>query len=98
MTDGTMGAIVVAGVFFYLLPTGIAWERKHPSSTSILLLNLLLGFTVIGWFAALIWACVTPGSAAAPKKLKPPGRFCAHCGGAQISGATFCATCGVALT
>jgi hypothetical protein len=38
----------------YFLPT-IIGRRKH-NSTSIFLLNLLLGWTFIGWIVALIWA------------------------------------------
>ena len=46
----------VASALFYFPPTIVAWVRQHPNRVSIFLLNLLLGWTVIGWFVALIWS------------------------------------------
>jgi hypothetical protein len=43
-------------VFVYFLPAIIAYGRDHHNSTSIFLLNLLLGWSVLGWIAAIIWA------------------------------------------
>ena len=43
-----------------LLPTFIAFNRDHLQKIPILLVNLFLGWTIIGWIAALIWACTTP--------------------------------------
>jgi hypothetical protein len=40
----------------YLLPFSVALWRNHPATTNIFLLNLLLGWTVIGWLVALIWS------------------------------------------
>jgi hypothetical protein len=40
----------------YFLPTYEAFTRKHTNLTSILLINLLLGWSLIGWVVALIWA------------------------------------------
>lgn len=50
-----IGTLVTAGLF-YFPPTIVAWIRQHPNRVSIFLLNLLLGWTVIGWFIALIWS------------------------------------------
>ena len=47
---------VVAGFAFYFLPTLIASSRQSRSQGGIFVLNLLLGWTFIGWFVALIWA------------------------------------------
>jgi hypothetical protein len=41
----------------YLLPTLLAFHRRHRSRVAILMVNFLLGWTVIGWVAALIWSC-----------------------------------------
>lgn len=35
------------------IPTIIAVCRKHPNSLAIFVINLLLGWTIIGWFVAL---------------------------------------------
>lgn len=40
----------------YFLPTVIALSRKHHNSGAIIALNLLLGWTVLGWIAALVWS------------------------------------------
>lgn len=44
------------GFVLYFLPTIIAFARNKRDTTSILLLNLFLGWTAIGWVIALIWA------------------------------------------
>jgi hypothetical protein len=46
--------IVVAVVHF--VPTIIAVRRQSKNRIGVFLLNLLLGWTIIGWFAALVWA------------------------------------------
>ena len=48
-------ALVVAT---YFLPTIIVKQRtdKFPYTTPIFVLNLLTGWTIIGWVIALVWA------------------------------------------
>jgi hypothetical protein len=41
----------------YPLPIAVAAMRKHRALLDIIVTNLWLGWTVIGWFVALIWAC-----------------------------------------
>jgi len=40
----------------YFLPSIIALIREKRDTLAIFLLNFFLGWTVIGWFIALIWA------------------------------------------
>lgn len=40
-----------------LAPWNIAWARRHPSAWGILIVNLFLSWTIIGWILALIWSC-----------------------------------------
>lgn len=47
-------------IAFYFLPTLIASGRHLPERIAIAMLNLFLGWTVIGWFIALIWAVTAP--------------------------------------
>lgn len=47
---------IVIAFYLYLLPTFTAYNRKHPQRFFILMLNLFLGSTFVGWIAALIWA------------------------------------------
>lgn len=41
---------------FYFLPGIVAINRDHPNATSIFVLDLLLGWTLVGWVIALVWA------------------------------------------
>ena len=50
-----------AGMFFllavlYFVPTVIACARGHHQKVAIGVLNILLGWTALGWIAALIWS------------------------------------------
>lgn len=40
----------------YLFPSFVAAGRKHRSGGAICALNLLFGWTVLGWCFALIWS------------------------------------------
>ncbi len=48
--------IIVVGFYVYMLPTFTAYNRNHPQKFWIMMLNLFLGNTGVGWIAALIWA------------------------------------------
>lgn len=54
-----IGALVFLGAL-YFIPALIAASRSHNNVWAIFLLNLLLGWTVIGWVGALIWAVANP--------------------------------------
>ncbi|UHC81657.1 superinfection immunity protein [Pseudomonas sp. NIBR-H-19] len=41
---------------FYFAPTFNALSRKHPNKTPVLLMNLFLGWTLVGWVVALVWS------------------------------------------
>ena len=40
----------------YLVPSLIAFLRGHRSVPAIFALNLLVGWTVVGWIGVLIWS------------------------------------------
>lgn len=44
------------GFVLYFLPAIVAFARSKRDAVSILILNLLLGWTAIGWVIALVWA------------------------------------------
>lgn len=48
--------VVVAGLAVYFIPTFIAHHRDHRNVLAIGALNVLFGWTGIGWGVALIWA------------------------------------------
>jgi hypothetical protein len=47
------------GFLMYFLPTILAFARNKRDTAAILLLNLFLGWTMIGWVVALVWAVKT---------------------------------------
>jgi len=47
---------LIFGVGLYFLPAIIAAVRHTHNATGILLLNLFLGWTMVGWFVALLMA------------------------------------------
>lgn len=56
-----------AGIVAYLAPLWVALARGHPDTAAIAAVNLLLGWTVLGWLIAMVWAFSrVPGEAAAP--------------------------------
>lgn len=48
------GFIVLGAVYF--TPIFIAGSRQHPQRIPIALINILAGWTFVGWIAALVWA------------------------------------------
>jgi len=61
--------MLLSGVFFfpifgigfamYFLPSIVAIARNKRDTTAILLLNIFLGWSVIGWIVGLVWAVRT---------------------------------------
>lgn len=43
-------------VVVYFVPTIVAWSRKAKNRSSIGVLNLFLGWTLVGWVVALMMA------------------------------------------
>ena len=55
--DDLIGLLLwVMAVGLYLLPTLVAWFQQHPQLYAIAALNLLLGWTFIGWIGAALVA------------------------------------------
>jgi len=50
---------VAGGVFFYFIPTFAAYGKKNFQAIAIL--NLVAGWTFIGWVVALVWAATKDG-------------------------------------
>lgn len=51
-----MVILLAISVGTYFLPTFIVAWRNHQNSVAIAVLNLLLGWTLLGWVAALVWS------------------------------------------
>jgi Superinfection immunity protein len=84
---GAIIAIVLLGVAIalYFLPAIIASRRGHQNVDGIAVLNLLLGWTLLGWIAALIWACTSVHELFDAK--------CPYCLSAIPASATRCSHC-----
>lgn len=87
---------IVSGAYFY--PSIKAATKYHHSARSVFLLNALLGWTIVGWIAAMVWAHITPQ---AVRVVTPAGSddsgFCSRCGAPRGDGA-YCPRCGSPLT
>lgn len=54
-----MPEILILGLLFFMAypaPTIIAMARGHERRVAVFLINLFLGWTIVGWIAALVWA------------------------------------------
>ncbi len=53
MEDANIAVVLIA---LYFLPTIIALVRFHRNSAAVSIVNLFLGWTLIGWVVALAWS------------------------------------------
>lgn len=60
--DELIRTVIVLSIIFwaYFLPTVLAFYRKVSSPWSVLVINLFLGWTLVGWVVALALAVRTP--------------------------------------
>ncbi|MFY9876841.1 MAG: superinfection immunity protein [Rhodomicrobium sp.] len=58
--------LTIVALLIYFLPSLVAHKKQNASA--IFILNLFLGWTVLGWVAALVWAATSEQkTAAAPQ-------------------------------
>ena len=50
----------------YMLPAGIGIIRGRSNAGAIFVLNLFLGWTLIGWVISLVWAVADDNKKTAP--------------------------------
>ena len=53
---GAMLVLIFVFLLFYFLPTIVASSRKRHNTGAIFVLNLFLGWSLIGWVVSLVWA------------------------------------------
>lgn len=73
--DMTIGLITLGILIgLYLMPALIAHARDHHNATPITILNIALGWSLLGWIAALIWATtvVIPRQQPLVSEILPP--------------------------
>jgi len=57
MINNMEGLIIVLLVLLvYFIPSIVAYNRQVKNRTSVLILNIFLGWTFVGWVIALVWA------------------------------------------
>lgn len=55
---GVFILIFVASIAVYFLPSILAMLRHHRDRFLILIVNVFFGWSVLGWFMALIWSFI----------------------------------------
>jgi hypothetical protein len=50
------GAVFLSAIVLYLIPSIIADARGRHDAFAVTMVNVLLGWTIVGWFAAFTWA------------------------------------------
>jgi Superinfection immunity protein/zinc-ribbon domain len=106
---------IILGPFFllivvlpYFLPTIIAIAKKKRNAGAIALLNIFLGWTIIGWIVAMVWAFtadaptvtitnVSNYPSAPPPAIPAPPTMGAAQGTGASPAAVFCQSCGAKL-
>lgn len=73
--EGMLGlAFMLALGLLYFVPTIIAIKRKHKSTGGIVALNLLAGWTFIGWLIALVWSLSSAQQVVVQQVFAAPGQ------------------------
>ena len=54
--NAIMVILLVAIALLYMLPTLVAYGRDIPQRQTITIVNIVLGWTLIGWVIIFLWA------------------------------------------
>lgn len=49
--------LISLGIALYAVPSFVAWRRQVPNTGSVIVINVLFGWTLLGWGIALAMAC-----------------------------------------
>lgn len=90
--------VVIFAVLIYFLPALIALSRHHGNATAIFFLNLFLGWTLLGWVAALVWGLTKPSSVYQIQVESQKRIRCPHCAELILPAAKICPHCKTGLS
>lgn len=90
-----MWLLMVIAVALYFMPTIVAGYRHHNSLFLIVVLNILFGWTMLGWLLLLVWACFGDQHSSWSR---PAEKKCPYCAEYIKSEAIKCKHCGSDLT
>ena len=89
---------IISSLWLYFLPSIKAYRRKLENAQSILIVNLFLGWTLIGWVFSLVWAIKNPSKVtqvAAPADVSDDDlKVCSFCAEIIKKSAIKCKHCG----
>lgn len=98
MTDVFLILFFFAAACLYMLPAAIAYQRNRHNKEAISALNLLLGWTLLGWIAALAWSLTRTPNESHHEEPKDEFRKCPQCAEMVRREAIKCRHCGSELT
>lgn len=91
--DPGQAILALVLLLVYFIPAINAYSKAHRSRAMILVVNLLLGWTLLGWLIALAWSAGSarddPAAPTAETHVKCPdcaelvrreAKICKHCG------------------
>lgn len=90
-------SFVLAAPALYLLPTFEAWKKNHPDLKAIALVNIFLGWSLIGWVVSIVWAFKRPEPTpflVSGSQRDRPTRMCPFCAEEILVAAVKCKHCG----
>lgn len=91
--------IVLIVLAAYFIPAFVAMLRALPNRGAIFLLNLLLGWTLLGWVAALVWSATAKTHVLEGSEVPTPDTHvrCPDCKELVRRDASKCKHCGTRL-
>jgi hypothetical protein len=76
----------------YFLPSIIGKDKRD--AMGIFLVNFFLGWTLIGWVLAFLWACASDRPAYMQYAPSGLAHFCSNCGTPAAPVVRYCSGCG----
>lgn len=84
---------LVVGIVLYVLPGCIASIREHRNKMAIWALNIILGWTFLGWVVSFIWSLTNPSKESASEPVASNFKKCPYCAEKIKSEAVVCRFC-----